>query len=90
MSNDVRVEVFLDMVKNSAKKVTSVYEKIKHGVVTGYQKIENGVVNGYKKMENGVVAGFGKVTDICVKALFAREGESVEEAKERLSGKDRA
>ena len=53
----------------------------------GYKKIEDGVVTGYKKMETGVVEGFGKVVDKCVEVLFAREGETVEEAKERLSEK---
>ena len=61
--------------------------KIQKGVVDGYKKIEDGVVTGYKKMETGVVEGFGKVVDKCVEVLFAREGETVEEAKERLSEK---
>jgi len=61
-------------------------EKIAEGVVKGYKKIEDGVVGGYKKIETGVVAGFGKVTDKCVEKLFAKDNESVEEAKKRLSG----
>lgn len=61
--------------------------KIQKGVVDGYKKIEDGVVTGYKKLETGVVEGFGKVVDKCVEVLFAREGETVEEAKERLSEK---
>ena len=32
--------------------------------------------------------GFNKVSDKCVEVLFAKEGESVENAKKRLSGKD--
>ena len=48
------------------------------------EKIARTVVAGYKKIENGVVEGFGKVTDACVKTLFTRDGETVEEAKERL------
>lgn len=59
-------------------------EKIAQGVVKGYKKIESGVVGGYKKIETGVVKGFGKVIDGCVKAMFARDGESVEDAKARL------
>ena len=55
----------------------------------GYKKIENGVVTGYKKIENGTVEGFNKVTDKCVEVLFAKEGETVEDAKARLSGKDK-
>lgn len=67
-------------------KIVEANEKIAEKVVEGYKKIENGVVEGYKKIENGVVEGFGKVTDKCVETLFAKEGESVEDAKKRLSG----
>ena len=63
-------------------------EKIAEKVVDGYKKIEDGVVTGYKKIETGAVEGFAKVTDKCVEVLFAREGESVEDAKKRLSGKE--
>ena len=62
--------------------------KAGQAVVDGFKKIEDGVVGGYKKIENGVVEGFTKVTDKCVEVLFAREGESVEDAKKRLSGKE--
>ena len=63
-------------------------EKISNGVVEGYQKIEDGVVTGYKKIETGAVKGFGKVVDKCVEVMFAKDGESVEEAKARLTGKE--
>ena len=69
-------------------KFAEANEKLAEKVVEGYKKIENGVVGGYKRVETGVVEGFGKVTDACVKTLFAREGETVEEAKARLSGRD--
>ncbi len=62
-------------------------EKIAEKVVAGYKTVESGVVGGYKAIENGVVQGFGKVTDKCVEVLFAKKGESVEDAKKRLSGK---
>ena len=62
--------------------------KIGEGVVEGYKKIEDGVVSGYKKIEDGVVEGFGKVSDKFVEKLFTKEGESVEDAKKRLSGEE--
>lgn len=65
---------------------TETNEKIAEVAVKGYKKIEDGVVGVYKKMEKGAVEGFTKVTDKCVKKLFAKEGESVEEAKKRLAG----
>lgn len=70
-------------------KFAETNDKIAEKVVAGYKKIENGVVGGYKKIETGVVDGFGKVTDKCVEALFAREGETVEEAKARLRGDEK-
>lgn len=45
------------------------------------------VTAGYKKIEDGVVGGFEKVSDKCVEILFAREGETVAEAKAHLSAK---
>ena len=69
-------------------KIAEQIEKISQGVTEGYQKIEDGVVSGYKKIETGAVEGFGKVVDKCVEVLFAKEGESVEEAKARLQGKE--
>lgn len=70
-------------------KFVKANEKIAEGVVAGYKKIEDGVVSGYKKIEDGVVEGFGKVIDKCVEVMFAKDGETVEEAKERLSGKEK-
>ena len=68
-------------------KIAETNEKIAQKVVGGYKKIETGVVDGYKKIENGVVEGFEKVTDKCVDVLFAKEGESTEDVRARLSGK---
>ena len=69
-------------------KLADTNDKMAQKVVAGYKKMEDGVVTGYRKMENGVVEGFGKVTDKCVEVLFAKKGETVEEAKARLSGKE--
>ena len=67
-------------------KFIEVNEKIAEGVVKGYKKMEESIVGGYKKIEKGAVDGFNKVTDKCVETLFAKEGETVEDAKKRLSG----
>ena len=69
-------------------KLVEANEKIAEAVVSGYKKIEDGVVGGYKKIEQGAVEGFEKVTDKCVEVLFAKEGESVEDAKKRLTGEE--
>ena len=67
-------------------KLVETNEKIAEAVVAGYKKIEDGVVGGYKKIEQGAVDGFTKVTDKCVEKMFAKDGETVEEAKKRLLG----
>ena len=55
------------------------------GTVKGYKAIENAVAGGYKKIENAVVSGWEKVEEACVNALFKKEGETTQEAIERLS-----
>ena len=63
------------------------YKAIEQGIVDTYQKIEDGVVGGYKKMEAGAVSGFQKISDKFIEKFFSREGETVEETKQRLSRK---
>lgn len=69
------------------KKIADAVEKMGRAVTSGYRKLENGVVSGYKKLESGAVSGFEKMTDQCVRVLFAKKGETVGEAKARLSAK---
>ena len=69
-------------------KFADANEKIAEKVVEGYKKIEDGVVSGYKKIEEGAVEGFNKVSDKMIEKLFTKDGETVEDAKKRLSGKN--
>jgi len=64
-----------------------VSKKIETAVVGGYQKIEDGVVSGYKRIENSVVSGYKKVEDKFIDTFLAKEGESTEEARNRITGK---
>lgn len=48
------------------------------------------MVAGYKKIESGVVGGFGKISDAFVDEFLTKDGESVEEAKERLAREQQA
>ncbi len=75
---------YTDMAKS---KIVKANEKIAEAVTGGYKKIETGVVEGYKKIEQGVVGGYAKVEDAFIGAYFAKDGEAVEEAKERLQAK---
>ena len=86
--SDITTEAFAEVTEAAAEELSAGYKKIEHGVVATYKKIEDSVVGGYKKIETGAVEGFGKVMDKCVEVLFAKEGESAEEAKARLSGKE--
>ena len=48
------------------------------------EKIAEKVVGGYKKIEEGAVGGFNRIADNFVDNFLTKEGESVEEARERL------
>lgn len=52
--------------------------------VAAYKAVEEGVVTAYKAVEEGVVSAYHKVEDAMVDKLFRKEGETVEEAKDRL------
>ena len=69
-------------------KLVAVNAKIAEGVVGGYKKIENGVFGGYKKIENGVVNEFNAISDKFVDHFLTKDGETVEEAKVRLTQKN--
>lgn len=71
----------IDMAKS---KIVKANEKIAETVTDGYKKIEKGVVDGYKKIEQGVVGGYTKIEDKFVDAYLTKDGETVEEAKQRL------
>ena len=65
-------------------KLVNANEKIIEGVTTGYKKNEDTVVGAYKKVEKTVVDGYEKVEDAFVDRYLTRDGETVEEAKQRL------
>lgn len=69
-------------------KIANHVEKMAQGVTEGYKKIENGVVTGYKKIEDGVVNGYQKIENAFVNTFIAKEGETTEEAKARITGKE--
>lgn len=74
-------------VKELGEGAVEVGKTIEEGVVGTYKKIEDGVVNAYKKVEEGAVGAYKAVEDFCVDKLFKKDGETLEEAKERLQGK---
>ncbi len=53
-------------------------------IVQANRKIENAVVGGYRKIENAVVSGYTKIEDKFVDSFLTKDGESIEDAKERL------
>lgn len=81
-------EKHLDLANEQLREggfdVKEAYQTVEDGVVGTYQKIEDGVVGGYQRIEGGAVNGFRKVSDFFIRKFFARKGETVEEARERL------
>lgn len=63
-------------------------EKMTQAILHGYKAIETAVVSAYQKIETGAVQGFQALTDRCIARFFAREGETVQQARARLSGKE--
>ena len=66
------------------KTFAEVNEEIAEKVTAGFNKINGGVVEGYKKVEDTFVGGYKKVEDAFVGKFLTHDGETVEEAKERL------
>jgi hypothetical protein len=60
------------------------YKAVEEGVVGAYKAVEEGVVGAYKAVEKGAVDAYHKVEDAMVDKLFRKDGETVEQAKDRL------
>jgi len=61
----------------------------KSKLVKANEKIAEKVVGGYQKIEEGAVGGFNKIADKFVDNYLTKEGETVEEARERLAGEEK-
>ena len=53
-------------------------------IVDTNKKIEETVVDGYKKVEDTIVNGYKKIEDKFVDTFLKKNGETIEEAKERI------
>lgn len=65
-------------------KLKDVNKKIENTVVGGYKKVEETVVDGYQKIEDTVVGGYKKIEDKFVDKFLKKDGETLEQAKERV------
>ena len=54
------------------------------------KKVEENIMGDYKEIEKGVVNRFNKISDKFVDNYLTKNGESVEEAKKRLSAEQKA
>ncbi len=61
-------------------KLIEANEKIAEKVTATYKAVENAVVGTYKKVEEGQA-----IEDKFVETFLAKDGESVEEAKKRVT-----
>lgn len=53
------------------------------------EKIAEGVTSGFKKMSDGVVNAYTKIEDKFVDQYLTKEGESIEDAKNRLKKEEK-
>lgn len=60
------------------------YIMAKSKLVQANKKIEEKVVGGYKKIKDSVVSGYHKIEDKFIDQILTHDGETIEEAKERL------
>lgn len=56
----------------------------KSKIVKANEKIAEKVVGTFEKIEDTVVTGYSKIEDAFVDRYLTKDGETVEEAKERL------
>ena len=56
----------------------------KSKIVQANEKIAEELTTGFKKMSDGVVKDYTKIEDKFVSEFLTKDGETVEEAKERL------
>ena len=66
-------------------KLIKINEKVENAVSGAYKKLEGGVTSAYKKLENGVTGAYTSIEDKFVGSFLTKDGETVEEAKKRLS-----
>ena len=69
-------------------KFVKANEKIEAAVTGSYRKIEDTVTGGYKKVEDTFVGGYKKVEDQFIRTFLARDGETTEEARHRVTGRN--
>lgn len=67
--------------------VTDTAEAAELGAQAVVKAVSEAVVGAYKTIEEDVVGAYKKVEDTFVEKFFAKESESVEDAKKRLQGK---
>ena len=66
-------------------KFQEVNKKIEDTVVGAYKKVEDTIVGAYKKVEDTDVEGYQKAEDNFVDTFIAKDGETTDECKERIT-----
>ena len=61
----------------------------KSKIVEINEKIADTAVDGYKKIESAVVNGYTKIEDKFVEKYLIHDGETLDEAKERLKNENK-
>ena len=72
-------------LKTAKDTVVALAEGEDSGISEAVHMAEKELVDGYKKIEDGAVDGFNKIADEFVGKFLLKEGETVEEARQRLA-----
>ncbi|EHJ52407.1 hypothetical protein [Streptococcus macacae] len=68
--------------------MANINDKIAKAITKGYETTEHIAVNGYKKTESAAIKGWKKTENFFVGKFFKKNGETTQEAKERLQKND--
>ena len=75
----------VEKFEKMGEKVGEVVENMGEEAKDAYKMTEHIFVDSYKKIEETVVDGFNKMADGFVEKHLMKEGETVEEARERIA-----
>ena len=86
-----------EITGNITDKAKKIYQSVEEGAENGYKTVEDTVMKGYETVEKNVtegyktvVDGFNKIADKFVDTFLTRDGETTEQAKERLAAEQKA
>lgn len=65
-------------------KLIQANKKLADNLTSGFEKMSKSVTGGFEKISDSVTKGYTSIEDAFVDRYLTRDGETVQEAKERL------